>query len=368
MEREEYNRQATEIADILKAQYPVSAYSPNFTLWGVAFRWDGSVVDDERKGNPFYGFIPATFGLIENVHKPGFLPPRARSIPMHFSMLCLANRDAVEGAYKGALEEAGYSSIDDVMAIVSDKRLANEAVQRFVELRRSGKIGEDIDVITFLLHYNVENEEMSEDRKKQKGTFVPLATRLAYRHDEDGFEEGLFNLADAPTADDARKLHYTACPKPSDAAIDETVHALYAKHVVHNGASPVPDMQKVTGVGLCGKRKVVLYGGKGNIRWAALEEMHRARRLSYKAFDPNEVLRARVENALTESFLKEYQLHGNIQIVAERIDESIARAESDEERQILRRVRKKFKMMGRFDSLDIKHEMPVTIKRGNGEK
>jgi len=49
------------------------------------------------------------------------------------------------------------------------------------------------------------------------------------------------------------------------------------------------------------------------------------------------------------------------------VDAAIAQSESDEEKRILGRVRKKFVMVGRFDSLDIKHEMPVTIRRGNGK-
>jgi hypothetical protein len=367
MERVEYEAKAAEIADIMIEGYKDSRFSPNFTLWGVAFRWNGGVIDGEKRDNPFYAFIPNTFELIEDPVKPSFLIPRARSVPMHYSMLCLANRDGVEAVYRDALEDAEYGSIEDIMEIVSDRRLADEAVQRFVDMKKSGKLGDDVDLVAFLLHYSSKKSEMKEDKKKPTGSFAQLATRLVHRYGEKGFEEGIFSLVEPDIAEEGRRLHYEISPRASDLSIDGTVQSLYEKHVAHNGTSPIPEEEvpKVTGVGLEGKRKVVFHGGKGNIRWAALEEMHRARRLSYRAFDPNEVIRARIERAMSESFLNEYKLHNDIGKVIDDIDASIAQAETDEEKRILMRVRRKFELIGRFDELDINHEMPVTIRGGD---
>ncbi len=369
MKRREYMEQAAGLAEVMQKNYAEHAYNADFSLWTASFKWDGSKLGREKTTNPFYGFIPATFELIDNPTKPKVGVPRAH-VPAHYTMMCLVNRDSLENNYREALEEAQYSSIGDTMDIVSDKKLANEAVHRFVSLKDTGKLDDKTDIINFMLHYSIKKSGLARDKRKPTGTFTPLATRMVYRHDSDGLEEALFCMvSDQLTAQKARQMHYSAAPELSDIAISDNVHELYEKHVTNNGTSPVPakHVPKVTGVGLKGKRRVILHGGKGSVNWAALEEHFRARKLSYQAFKPESVILARIEKALTEEYLNAYKAYGNIRQVLDDIDAGIANAKDSDEMNIRKHIKKKFEMMGKFDTLDINHEMRVTIIRRNGK-
>ena len=121
--------------------------------------------------------------------------------------------------------------------------------------------------------------------------------------------------------------------------------------------------ERATKVKIEGPRKVKVNRNTASINWAAFLEERKRRIVSYQAFNPTEIIAARVERTLTESFLNFYKVHNeNTDEVLAAIDIHIEKA-SDAEKEILKRVREKFEIIGRFQNFNIKHKMPVTIRR-----
>ena len=238
-------------------------------------------------------------------------------------------------------------------------KFLEEALQEFVRLKEAKTLDEKVDVFDFLLRYDNQQSKMLEDIQHPSGTYIHLATRLLYRFGEHELEKGIYALVNQNLA--VRVRQYNGAPENS-VPIDEVIRSLYHKHTGNGRADPMPRPQKAKGVGLSGKRKVIVRGQAVSINWAAVADERRTRFLTYDAFTPSDVLLARVESALTEKYLNIYrQYHGNSEQVLAVIDADIANAESAQEKGVLDKVRKKIVIMGMFSAFDIKHNMPVTI-------
>jgi len=360
MNREDYKKQATELGDILLDTFEKNKYRDVYNLWSLTFLWDGSKIGEYSVTNPYRLFMPATFELIpqNEISKPKLLIPKSISFIGHYSMLSLTNRSLIERTYTEALEENDYKKIEEVFDIASDKKLINEALEKFVYLKEKNLIDEKADLFDFILRYNLELDKMEKSRKPS-GSLVNLAVRLAYRHGEDNIENEILSYVSAELASKVKTYHSLLNKKEE---IPKETIDLHQKYLNDNG-SIIEKPERATKVKIEGPRKVKVNGNTASINWAAFLEERKRRIVSYQAFNPTEIIAARVERTLTESFLNFYKVHNeNTDEVLAAIDIHIEKA-SDAEKEILKRVREKFEIIGRFQNFNIKHKMPVTIRR-----
>src|SRR3989338_6295312 len=207
MEREKYNQQAAELADIMLATYGTAKYDRTYNLWSFAFFWNCDKLGEYSVANSYREFIPETFRISkEEAKKPESLIPKATSTVGHFSMLSMANRDLIEKVYTEALENASYSKIEDAVAVVSDKRLIEEVLEIYAELKEKRKLDEKIDLFNFLLRYDITKEKIIPTAKPQ-GTYLNLTTRLVYRYGEEDLEDGIFSIANSELSERAKLFH-----------------------------------------------------------------------------------------------------------------------------------------------------------------
>lgn len=363
-----YLRQATELADIMRERFEEHKHSQLFTLWDHAFLWTGTTLGkEERIPNPYRALIPEIFERSSQTPvKPDILVPRATSEYTHFSLLALANRDLVEQEYRAALEEVGYQGTEEIMGIINDQRLAQEMLKRFVGLKRSGHLDEKVDLLDFLINYDVKRRKLRKSSRKPRGTYIHLATRLVYRYNEEKLEENIFSLVGEEESEEAKEFHQSATQLSDESiVVDPKVTELYQKHASNDGTE-LEKPKRRSKIPLKGKRKVRVRGGSISIDWTVLAEERRRRVLTYQAFKPQEVILARVERELTEKYLNIYHnSREDIGAVLAAINIDLAQAGSDEEKRVLGRVKLKYELVGRFDTFNIKHEMPVTRIGGN---
>ncbi|MBS3151818.1 hypothetical protein J4230_00245 [Candidatus Woesearchaeota archaeon] len=361
MEREKYNQQAAELADIMLATYGTAKYDRTYNLWSFAFFWNCDKLGEYSVANSYREFIPETFRISkEEAKKPESLIPKATSTVGHFSMLSMANRDLIEKVYTEALENASYSKIEDAVAVVSDKRLIEEVLEIYAELKEKRKLDEKIDLFNFLLRYDITKEKIIPTAKPQ-GTYLNLTTRLVYRYGEEDLEDGIFSIANSELSERAKLLHCSALTY-KETEPDENLLALYLKYANGNNLFIVKP-ERTSKVYIPGPRRVRVNGNNVSIDWSAVAANRKRKILSYQAFNIKDVLKARIEKTLTERYLNLYRKpdvsHDD---VLRDIDNNIA-VTSDEEKEVLNRVRRKFEIMGKFKDFNINHRMPVTIIR-----
>lgn len=362
MERSQYVGQARRLADVVRTSYHTYRYSELGTIWYFGFLWDGTKLREHSVANPFVDFISETFEQADEseIVRPEALIPKVSSTVGHYVGLSLANRDLIERIYRRALEEVSYEHTDEVLAIVSDRKLVEESMRNFVQAKREGVLEDKVDLFDFLLRYDLHRKAMLNERNL-KGTYVPLTTRLVYRYGEEKIEDSVFSLARPEFTEEARILHYEAKPKIGDIGVPAEVAALHEKHVKSNDCSPrKPPV--ATKVKIPGPRRVRVSNSSMAIDWTAFLRDRQARRLTYQAFKPEEVLLARIEGALTERYLNIYRASNSERVLSE-IDSYLETSTSDQEKEVLRRIRKKFEIIAGFDNFNIKHKMPVTIRR-----
>jgi len=361
-----YAQQATELADVLCQRYASERHSERFTLWDHAFCWDGeALVSEERIIHPYRNLVPQLFARSSReLVKPDILVPKASSLQRHFSLLALANRDMVEEEYQALLTEGGYHDISGVLDLVSDRRLTQEAFHHYLQLKTSGALDEKVDVLDFLLRYDLQKGELTTSTRHPKGTYIYLTTRLVYRYGEERLEEGMFTLANGGLSDAVQKLHAQAKVENKKVSVDRSVVALYEKYAFGNGSSLEKPTTR-TRVAIEGRRKVRLRGNSVSINWAVLAEARQRRAMTYQAFEPADVLLARAAAQLREKYLNKLKENDlNIAVVLGDIDQELQLASSAVEKRVLEDVRAKFELVGRFDGFDsINHHMPVTIIR-----
>ena len=103
----------------------------------------------------------------------------------------LFNKEVKSGNYEVKGEVDGYEIklVDQVaLDIVSDRRLVNEALSLFAELKE-GALPGDIDMFDFLLRYDLGARELDSNIRRPKGTYLPLITRLMFRYGQENFEK-----------------------------------------------------------------------------------------------------------------------------------------------------------------------------------
>lgn len=354
MEQALYKKQAIELADLLIENYPNYKYKNKGNLWSFAFFWNGNELSEYSVTNPYKDFIEETFNLsTETIKKPESLIPKTISLVTHFSMLSMANRDLLESLYSQAI--SGYEKTNKVMEIISDKLLLEEMLGKYITLKE--KLDENSDVFDFLLRYDVTKNKII-PKQKPEGSYINLATRLFYRYGEEKLEESIFKIVNPELAAKAREFHSSA-QSTENAPIEEELLTLGAKYGNGSLANLIKP-ETATKVSIPGPRRVKINGSQITINWQAMAETRRRRVLSYRAFNPKEIILARVERTLTETYLNLYKQQGVG--VLEDIDNKLSSA-SPHEREVLSKVRRKFEIMGKFQDFNINHNMPVTIIR-----
>ncbi len=356
-------KQAAELADIMKLNYNNQKYEKIYNLWSFAFFWDGEKINDYSVTNPYKEFIPNIFDSYKgDINKTQLLIPRATSIPGHFSMLSLANRSILEILYLQKLEEAKYNNIKEVMSLVSDKKLIEELLVNFINAKEQNKIDTKKDLFDFILRYDLEKEKIIDSQKPQ-GSYINLATRLIYRYEEEKIEEELFSTVDKELSEKASKLHYESNNIKSQLVGKETLELNLKYLEAKEQIIKKPD--RTNKVIIPGTRRVKSTTSGLVINWGAIELDRRSKRLSYQAFNPEEVMLSRIEKILTERFLNLYsQPELGYKLTIDTINEEISKSRLEKEKEVLNKIKKKFEIMNRFKDFDINHKMPVRIRVG----
>ena len=375
---------ANEVGNILIDNFDTHKYDSRFTLWGVSYLW----ISDMMTNLPVSEnriLIPAILETAENLDlkiiEPDYSIPRSRSAILHFSMMCLANRDLIEMIYSRTIQP---EISDEVMSIITDEKLLNEAMQGYVELKDVKKIDKDIDFFDYLLRHDVHQNRFEQNPRKTTGTYVPLAERLVYRYGEENIEKEIFKLVKDEISQRAKEKHIASSPLKTQTT-GENVRTLYedvvgeyhdlivgenrcAEEVLNDKEGEEKEgkeksaPEKITGVKIPGKRRVRVNKHTYSLNWESILKDRHDKVVLAKAIDLDRILKARIRNNLLAYYEKVYevspeQAHGELQ-------DKIKDARNEDEREVFKEVYEMFVLVGKYDQIkSINHEMPISKKR-----
>lgn len=359
-------KQAVELADIMINLYDDIKYKAGGTIWETSFFWDGEKIGDQEIINPYREFIPELFNLTEGrISKPDYIIPKSRSIKKHYCSLSLANRNILESTYMEVLEDHNYYNISSISDIISDKKLATEAISLYVKNKEDGFLQEEMTLLEFLLYYDINKNEVIKNKNDTKGTFIYLTERAYLRYGDDELEEKLLDLVGGDLS--LRAIEFEVLANniflDKDQQVNSNLTDLCKKYSAENGDSNLIKPIRRTRVPINGRRKVRSRNNNIAINWEAISNERRIKYLTYTAFHPDEVVRARIDRVITEKYLERYKNGSNIEEVLDELLMERDLTQSEEEKRVLDSVVKKFQIMKKFPSFRINHVMPVTIRR-----
>jgi hypothetical protein len=363
---ERMTEMANEVGRVMLENYDSQKYDPKFTLWGVSYFWKGNRLN----GNPLGQNRSLVSMIFEEasrnditISEPHYLIPKGRRKSreyLHYSMLCLGNRDLIESVYADAVDPAIR---EGALAIISDERLLTEAMVCFTKSKRFGELEEKVDFFDFLMRYDRETKRIEPNARKINGTYVPLAERLVFRYGEDDIDDVIFELVDDKIAEEAREMHERSS-RTMLKGVSEGVQALYNEvcNYAKSRQKKKPKPKMVKGIKVNGKKKRVRVR-RGCIALDAQDLLRKRKEKIVIAdmIDKKKILTARTRNMFIAHYSKVYE-EDPLRAYSE-LQAKISSAEDAEVRQIYEEVHEAFVDIGFFSTMDINHHMHIPKKR-----
>jgi hypothetical protein len=249
-------KHAREIGEVVQAEFNAHKYDSRYTLWGVAFHWNGIQFVDEGK---WQEFIPSLLRYAEHHHhmlvEPVCPVPKRYGDAKHYGAICLSNRDVVEAAYATLVGEEGEHILD----LISDRKLLQHAADLYTDAHEREQVPSSTDFFSFLLRFRPE-EEFVPNAALMRGVFIPLAERLLYRFGERG-EEEILSIAGLQKA---KEVHTRAIYTMLD--VPDEVREWYME--IHSGKQQIiDDVPKILSSTLPGPNRVRVTRGATNVDW-----------------------------------------------------------------------------------------------------
>ncbi len=353
-------KEAHIIAQVLQDYYERLKYDSRFTVWGVAYYWNGRGGFDDKPAESGLGEV---VGFLINearrrgevVVKPEAYIPKGWSEEAHYSLLCMRNRDLITS---GFMDLTGIPVKD----IVDDTRLMHEALETYIDAKEKGIVHTVTNLLGFLLHYQ-RNEPYLETTNPH-GQFRNLFERTYMRFESGDMIEGIGKMVPGESGK-ALALHQDAIASSVVCVSPELIDA-YRKYREDNAFLPPlspPPLQNSLRAFLGKVRK-----RKGNYCMGILDlesfmEEHMRRRHLYAKLNPNKVLRARLFNKVLEQSAELFRQEGKkaLEILKERADA----CSNAEEQKALYTTIEFLQSMSVFDDAESIHHS-MTVRKSHG--
>ena len=194
------------VREFLEA-YPDNKFNPKYTLDNFLLEWNREhkvfLHGDDQLGD-YSPVIMGIFDMLERnreldafmyeVFNGSYLEGIPGFQKIGISSAISGNEDLFYGLFLGTLTDESRVKVTE---IISGKKLANEAADRFLDVYLNFRSHKRFDLGNFLKRYEVESKKFNLQRKSNTGSYNVLYERLR-KKSGDGWENSFYELLDEP--------------------------------------------------------------------------------------------------------------------------------------------------------------------------